>query len=808
MPQPPNPKQIRMMHLVNLMSIAFADGDIADEEKDILINIAQELGLSEEEYNRCVDYWKQTDEENIPIAVPNDDDEQVAFLKHFTLVMMADGEISDNEKAFLASVADQFGYDAEKVIPALVNDVYQEYFSDDEDEDEGDDEEEDDDDEEDEEEEEDTIFEDVDDDFQLDMGKMKLQEKHVSEAFDDLFIPALRNAEAYEYFLIIPNTPTRLFCLTDEQLAQVDEVAQKGYPLALYLLGRYHQVVKPAADSISTARQLLQNAAEAGIPDARWALAMMYLLGYDGPVDLEQYNQRIAEAFDKGSLQAFKQQLSDTIHGAHGNKADPKKAIRVIESFLSKDEEYGLKHPDLYSLLGDAYRRVGNKDKADHCYEQAQDNGFYEAGAHRFENRVEGPDRDFYRESLSVLLEFSCDDNDPNSLLTRALEHAWHYDQADDEGTQEDYAQKLREDLERAYTLGNGDAAYYLGLYHYTGAYGFEKNPREAWDWYHKGQRLESGLAYEGVVRMIDDGVHPNNLPEGYREHCLLFASLRKVGEGQSEEFPTVFIVAPDGKATIYKLEKEEWYKLPHIIGAKRLAPVRLDSLDKAGKKAGFADHLVMWIDIDAPRNGQPQNAIANAFFPGVIAGDVVFSLADNIYDPMPFYGIDEAKTALKAVNATLGDVVTDLSGVSDEKQRLGDYSKVTPFVNTGYVARIEPDGKAYIVENPLGVFALIEEEIYDPARLQSLYDLGKKLAINDRLTMWTDNSALRKQMVLYNKIMPNPIGKKYYPGPVADNVFIALEDADFRMSLFTDKAKLQRVCLALGVKQEDILQP
>ena len=121
-------------------------------------------------------------------------------------------------------------------------------------------------------------------------------------------------------------------------------------------------------------------------------------------------------------------------------------------------------------------------------------------------------------------------------------------------------------------------------------------------------------------------------------------------------------------------------------------------------------------------------------------------------------------------------------------------------------MARIEPDGKAYIVESSLAVFALFEEDIYDPARLNSLYDLSKKMGIKGRITIWMDNSACRKEMVLYNKINPNAVGAKFYPGPVADNIFLALEDENFRMSIFNDRELLKKVCLAVGATQVECL--
>lgn len=790
MSQSPNEKQVRMMHIVNLMSIAYSDGNISETENDILVKIAQDLDLTEEDFDLCIDYWKKTDEENIPIAVPESDEEQIEFLKHFAIVMMIDGQIEEKEKTFLAFVADQFGYDAEKIVPALIEDVYHEYFAEEDEED------------------EDPLFEDTDDEFQTDLGKMELEGKNVEKAFDYLFLPALRNPEALNYFLMIPNTDTRLHLLSPEQVEKVEEAAGKGYPLALYTLGRYYQVIKPTDDWIDKASDMLSAAAEHGIADARWALAMLYLWGYTGPVDISHYTELIDNAFDNGSMMAFRQKLSDRVNGLHGEKADPKGVIKTIESFLDNDDTYGMMYPDLYAILGDAYRKVGNKDNADKNYEKALEHGFLEAGARRFTNRIEGPDKDFYRETLSVILDYSCEDNDPNSFVTRALEHAYHHDKEDCKDP-DDLAQKLREDLETAYRLGAGDAAYYMGLYHYEGKYGYEKDDQKAWSWFARGQEMESGLAFMGMAQMIDDGIHPSDLPDSYRDYCILQAQLRGVDSQSasgSGEIPAVVIVKPDGAATIYKLEKEEWHKLPHLIGSKRLAPIRIDALDKLGEEAGFSDHLVAWIDIDAPRKGLPENRIASAFYPGIIAGDIVFSLADNLYDPMPFYGVDEAKNAIKALKATFERVVTDISDVSDEKAPTIDYSKVNPFSDRGYVARVEPDGKAYIIESSPAVFALFEEDIYDPARLHSLYKIGNKAGINQHLTIWTDNDAYRKQMALYGKVKLNAIGSKLFPGPVVDNFFIALEDEDFRINTFDDLELLKKACLSLGIKPENII--
>lgn len=165
-------KNTKMAHIINLMSIAGIDGNISEEEKNVIIKIAQDMGLTEDDFNTCIEAWQQTDESKLETVVPDDDDDKYEFLKNMVLVMMVDGEIEDNERAYIAGLAEQFGVDGEEAVDKLIKIVYDEYFADDED---SDDEEDD---------EEDDVFEDVDDESQIAMGKSNLEFKEVVEAFD------------------------------------------------------------------------------------------------------------------------------------------------------------------------------------------------------------------------------------------------------------------------------------------------------------------------------------------------------------------------------------------------------------------------------------------------------------------------------------------------------------------------------------------------------------------------------------------------------------------------------------------------
>ena len=109
-------KNTKMAHIINLMSIAGIDGNISDEEKNVIIKIAQDMGLTEDDFNTCIEAWQQTDESKLE-----------------TIVMLVDGEIEDNERAYIAGLAEQFGVDGEEAVDKLIKIVYDEYFAEDED---------------------------------------------------------------------------------------------------------------------------------------------------------------------------------------------------------------------------------------------------------------------------------------------------------------------------------------------------------------------------------------------------------------------------------------------------------------------------------------------------------------------------------------------------------------------------------------------------------------------------------------------------------------------------------------------------
>ena len=776
-------KNTKMAHIVNLMSIAGIDGNISEEEKNVIVKIAQNLGLTEEDFDTCVEAWQQVDESKLETIVPESDEDAYEYLKNMVLVMMIDGEIDENEHAYIAGLAEQYGINGEEAVDNLIKIVYDEYFADND-------------------EEEDDIFEDVDDESQIAMGKSNLQFKEVVEAFDELFMPACRNADALQYFLVIPDTDTRLFMLTEEQLEKVRMMADKGYATAQYVLGRYHQVVKPDDDSITKAIELIEAALKNGIANAYAVLAQMNLQGYYGPIDIEEYDKTIAKAIDEGSPMALRMKMEDMIFGRNGYVAEPKKVINFLEKDFLKNDAVVEMYPYFYAVLGDAYNKIGNKAKAAECYEQAEDQGYFEAASKKHAVKLEGLNP-MAREMYEMVIEMECDDNRPGCFVIHAQLLGEAYENQD-EAKRKETAQKILEDLEKDYNLGIGAAATRLGNIYYLGEYGIKRNIQAAWDWFYRGTLREDADAFMGMATMVKDGNCPNNLPDNFYEWCQINAKRR------SNNAPDMYflgIVKPDGNAVAYRFIKDDWSKVAGYVGAKRLAPIRVDALDAIGKKLGIGEHITAWVDIEAPRKKMPMNVAAKKFFNGVIAGDIILTLSDNIWDPMLFLGTNELKSIVEALGGKLVQVINDELALSKEKR---EYTKITSDLlrsENGFVARVQPDNTAHIVSSNHKIFALTEEDIYDPIRLESLYKIGDKLGLKGRLTIWTDNSSLRKQMIMNNKNEMNPIGTKIFPGPVADNFFVAMEDENYNIMLFDNMDELKKVLVELGVKPENVIK-
>ena len=116
-----------MGHIINLLSIAYADGSITEEEKNLICNISDNLGLTNEEFNHCLATWQETDEDILKVSMPEAEEDRIAFLKNMTLLMMIDGKIDENERQYIANAAEEYGFNGEQAVNYLIKQIQDEY---------------------------------------------------------------------------------------------------------------------------------------------------------------------------------------------------------------------------------------------------------------------------------------------------------------------------------------------------------------------------------------------------------------------------------------------------------------------------------------------------------------------------------------------------------------------------------------------------------------------------------------------------------------------------------------------------------
>lgn len=80
-------------HFINLYLIALSDGSFDQLELDVILKIAAEKGISEDEFKKFI-----TNPTNVKINIPEDFLDKIKLLYDFTRVILADGVIDKDEK--------------------------------------------------------------------------------------------------------------------------------------------------------------------------------------------------------------------------------------------------------------------------------------------------------------------------------------------------------------------------------------------------------------------------------------------------------------------------------------------------------------------------------------------------------------------------------------------------------------------------------------------------------------------------------------------------------------------------------------
>lgn len=105
----------------SLVSVAWADGIFADEERDMLDALIAAFEATDEEAATIRAYAKDPKTlDDIPLSDLSTDDRRV-LLQHAVLLTYVDGEQNESERAFIESLAEKLRIPQNEALPLITN---------------------------------------------------------------------------------------------------------------------------------------------------------------------------------------------------------------------------------------------------------------------------------------------------------------------------------------------------------------------------------------------------------------------------------------------------------------------------------------------------------------------------------------------------------------------------------------------------------------------------------------------------------------------------------------------------------------
>ena len=116
------------------------------------------------------------------------------------------------------------------------------------------------------------------------------------------------------------------------------------------------------------------------------------------------------------------------------------------------------------------------------------------------------------------------------------------------------------------------------------------------------------------------------------------------------------------------------------------------------------------------------------------------------------------------------------------------------------FIAIIKTDGSAEITEFDVEYWDELPDYIaakrLDAVRVMPLFDIAEELGLDDHITGWVDDSGLLKNLD------KNPVGCKIYPGAIAGDMILTLEDDNYNPKNFNDLDVIYDILCKLGVTE------
>lgn len=690
-----------MNNVTNLMILACLDGKVSEEEQNLINDIAHSYGLTEEEFGLCGQRCNESLKENsISIEVPESEEAKEGFLRNLVVTMMIDGCIDDNERLFVENIAERFGFNSKEVVDYLIKDITKEAAPKDGGTASQDNE---------------ALKQEIS--RRIELGKEALLKNDIPAAFDQLMEAALVDKKACILLMELFSIEKRIHRLGDPQMEKMQALAEKGYAVAQYALGRYHQVVKPDKESYDIALKLFNAAIQAGVPDAIAARALMYNRGELGEIDKDKYNQEMRTAHESGSLLGTYYTFKALIFGTEPYEANPQWVIDSITKWLEGEDSEDLLFisPVYYELLALAYTALNDLDKATEynrkCVRMGRADLYSDVViATCYDDDFEPIDED----QLLKALETGINMGDPYCYVLRADIYEKRYDNSDNEQERAALTNMIAEDLRAAAALGEGVAWVMFGQHCHDGDYGFVVNNEMAWDCFNIATGMHVAQAWTKMAEMIVEDEVPGERPSSdFLNYCRLMSvrlgdtallpvliynyykgTMRKYAneikryylpkyEALSDEektayFGTQFIAVIDtqGKADLveFDLETEEWDELAKFIDADRLDAIRTEPLTNLGEEMGYEERITAWVDRNGMAKGLEPNPIGGKLYPGTIVGNMILTLEDSEYHPMSFDDLAELKEIVTALGATVERVSYNEFPDEESRNEAHDY--------------------------------------------------------------------------------------------------------------------------------------
>lgn len=303
---------------------------------------------------------------------------------------------------------------------------------------------------------------------------------------------------------VIENTPAffRQF-QTRTQMTRLSESDIKLFeasddPCAKFVLGRWHLVTMPKEDSKQIAEKYIREAVNAGIADAYNTLSLMYANGdtAEDRVDLEESARLRDEAIRHGSEAAMLRYARNRVAGILLAPEEPGKVAAEIEKRIQDESDL---NNEWYPVLGYAYETLGKDTEARRAYETGIEKGCLRCWSDlAFWFRNHDMEKE-YEDTMSKGMLKGCA---TCFMLFADLPEEKFESKTPD--LKRHFTRWLREHLERGLELGEETCAYFLAYNYYYGAYGFEKDGKEAGKYLERGMSLGDTYCYSFTADILE----------------------------------------------------------------------------------------------------------------------------------------------------------------------------------------------------------------------------------------------------------------------------------------------------------------